>query len=435
MNGVYTAKQLELMRTWQDGKLRRINLLEGSVSSGKTWISLVLWAFWVGTMPKSGLYLMCAKSLTTLKRNCLLPLTELVGSANFAFSVSAKEGTLFGRRVLLEGANDIRSEAKIRGLTLQGAYCDELTLFPEDFFVMLLSRLRVSGAKLIATTNPDNPSHWLKVKYIDRADKLDLECTKFMLDDNTTLDAEYVENLKKEYVGVFYKRFILGEWCAAEGAVYPTFANDSARFTGRTVRSADGSVAFVSHDFDTDEDIRHDILFGSIGLDFGGNGSAHAAVCSGFTKGLRDVIALKEYYRKEAITPMQLYDDVCNFILDCQACWRVTDIYCDTAETTLIRGLRSEVARRGISVNVLNARKGSITGRIRFYSMMMSRGAFFISSECEHTIKAMKSAVWQPGCTVDTRLDNGTLNVDSLDAMEYSTEPYMTDMINVGGRI
>ena len=121
----------------------------------------MLWAFWVKTMPQDGLYMMCAKSLTTLKRNCLLLLQDQVGENNFKFSLAAKEGYLFGRRILLEGANDARSESKIRGLTLQGAYCDELTQFPEDFFAMLLSRLRMPGAKLFATTNPDSPMHWL----------------------------------------------------------------------------------------------------------------------------------------------------------------------------------------------------------------------------------------------------------------------------------
>ena len=134
------------MELWRTKKLQRINLLEGSVSSGKTWISLVLWGFWLATMPQNQLYLMCGKSLTTLKRNCLIPLEGLFGQSNFSFSTSAKEAYLFGRRILLEGANDARSEGKIRGLTLQGAYCDELTLFPKDFFVMLLSRLRVPGA-------------------------------------------------------------------------------------------------------------------------------------------------------------------------------------------------------------------------------------------------------------------------------------------------
>lgn len=203
--------------------MQRINLLEGSVSSGKTWISLVCWGFWLATMPQNQLYLMCGKSLTTLKRNCLIPLEAMFGQSNFSFSTSAKEAYLFGRRILLEGANDARSEGKIRGLTLQGAYCDELTLFPKDFFVMLLSRLRVPGAKLIATTNPDSPEHWLKKEYIDRMAELDMLTMRFLLDDNTTLDRQYVESVKKEYTGVFYNRFILGEWAIAEGLIYPQF--------------------------------------------------------------------------------------------------------------------------------------------------------------------------------------------------------------------
>ena len=91
---VYTPKQRALMGKWQRDELKRINLIEGSVSSGKTWISLVLWAFWVSTMPQDGLYMMCAKSLTTLKRNCLLLLQELVGESNFRFSITSKEGYL-----------------------------------------------------------------------------------------------------------------------------------------------------------------------------------------------------------------------------------------------------------------------------------------------------------------------------------------------------
>ena len=88
------------------------------------------------------------QTLQTLKRNCLMLLQELVGEDNFKYSLSTKEGRLFGRKILLEGANDAKSENKIRGMTLGGAYCDELTLFPKDFFSMLLSRLSVKGAKL-----------------------------------------------------------------------------------------------------------------------------------------------------------------------------------------------------------------------------------------------------------------------------------------------
>ena len=222
---IYTPKQRALMELWRTNRLRRINILEGSVSSGKTWISLVMWAFWVKTMPADpdALYMMCARSLTTLKRNCLLLLQSLVGESNFRFSLNTKEGLLFGRKILLEGANDSQAEAKIRGLTLQGAYCDEATKLPRDFWTMLLSRLRRRGAKLFATTNPDAPYHWLKAEYIDRADELDLLDVKFSLTDNTALPEDYVENIMREYTGVFYRRFILGEWTLAEGLIYPMY--------------------------------------------------------------------------------------------------------------------------------------------------------------------------------------------------------------------
>ncbi len=221
-----TEKQNELLQCAKDG-LRRINILHGSVRSGKTWISLVLWCLWVRNMPREGAYLMTAKTLTTLKRNCLDLLESLAGKNNFSYSLSKKEGVLFGRRIYLEGVNDAGAESKIRGMTLQGAYCDEVTLFTEDFFSMLLSRLSEPGAKLFGTTNPDNPNHWFKVNYIDRRQELDFFLMEFLIDDNTFLDPNYVEQLKKEYTGVFYRRFILGEWCSAEGLVYPMFDKES----------------------------------------------------------------------------------------------------------------------------------------------------------------------------------------------------------------
>lgn len=220
-----TERQNELMRLAKGG-LKRINILHGSVRSGKTWISLILWCIWIRNMPADKTYIMTAKTLTTLKRNCLDLLEVLVGRKNFKYSMSKKEGTLYGRKVYFEGVSDSEAESKIRGMTLQGAYCDEITLFTQDFFNMLLSRLSEPNAKLFGTTNPDNPNHWFKVNYIDRKDELDFFIMEFLIDDNTFLDKHYVEELKKEYTGVFYRRFILGEWCSAEGLVYPMFSRE-----------------------------------------------------------------------------------------------------------------------------------------------------------------------------------------------------------------
>ena len=244
-----TDRQNELMEAAKGG-LKRINILHGSVRSGKTWISLVLWCIWIRNMPADKAYIMTAKTLTTLKRNCLDLLEVLAGRKNFRYSLSKKEGELFGRKIYLEGVNDAGAESKIRGMTLQGAYCDEVTLFNEEFFNMLLSRLSEPEAKLFGTTNPDNPNHWFKVNYIDRRDELDFFMMEFLIDDNTFLDKKYVEELKKEYTGVFYRRFILGEWCSAEGLVYPMFEKE--RHVVREIPEPSGYAEYyISIDYGT----------------------------------------------------------------------------------------------------------------------------------------------------------------------------------------
>ena len=220
MTEFFTSKQTKLISDFKHDRLKRINILDGSVRSGKTVITFILWGLWVATMPIDKTYLMTARTLTTLKRNCLEPMVQFFGAENFQYSISSKQGRLFGRNIQFEGANDAQAEAKIRGLTLQGAYVDEITLVPEDYFTMLLSRLSEKDAKLFGSTNPDSPSHWLKKKYIDRADELSIYYDTYVIDDNTFLDPEYIKSIKNEYVGVFYDRFILGKWVIAEGLVY-----------------------------------------------------------------------------------------------------------------------------------------------------------------------------------------------------------------------
>ena len=360
-------------------------------------------------MPKKGSYLMVGKTLGTLKRNCLDTLAVLVGSKNFTYSLSKKEGILCGRRVYLEGASDARSESKIRGMTLCGAYCDELTLFNEEFFTMLLSRLSEPGAKLFATTNPDNPNHWLYKKYILRKGDLDFNLYKFLIGQNLFLPRDYIENLKKEYTGVFYERFILGNWVAAEGVIYKEFA--------------DASEEFIIDGID-----ENDIMFATVGVDFGGNKSAHAFVCNGYTRGFEKVVTLDEFYLKERISPRELEERFIEFILKQQRKYKVYEAYCDSAETTLIEGLRLAAAKRGVQIDIRLAKKGRITERIRFFNRLMSMRRYLILRCCKNTIDALCSAVWDDRAVGDTRLDNGVLNVDSLDALEYAAEPYFADL-------
>lgn len=409
----FTAKQNELMRLFKQDKLKRLNILQGSVRSGKTWISLILWALWVAIRPKEYIYMMCGKSLQTLKRNCLLPMQELFGEKLFTFSLSTKEGVLFGRKIMLEGANDARSENKIRGATLGGAYCDELTLFPKDFFVMLLSRLSVEGAKLFATTNPDVPTHWLKKEYLDNKKLVDdLLSIFFSIDDNTTLPADYIASLKMEYTGVFYDRFILGKWVVAQGAIYKIFSDEPSSYN------------IVAAELPHLDQI-------NVGLDFGGNESAHALVACGITQDYRRLFALKsEHIPAAGMTPQELYKRVYDFCAGIKQRYGIVPIlYGDSAEQTLIAGLRQALKPLGIIVK--NALKREINDRIRATTMLMAGGRFkLISEECSSLIDAFQGAVYDDKVIgAEVRLDDGTSDIDTLDAFEYSFERYIPRLI------
>ncbi|HZE37764.1 MAG TPA: PBSX family phage terminase large subunit [Stackebrandtia sp.] len=219
----------------------RLNIFEGAVRSGKTIASLLAWLKFVREAPEGPL-LMVGKTERTLKRNILDPLIEMLGNRRCKLIGGAGELWLLGRLVYIAGANDERSQEKIRGLTLVGAYVDEASILPESFWAMLKTRLSVEGARLICTTNPDGPNHWLKRDHLNRAtvhltregeiqrfqseDLLDLHRFSFQLDDNPSLPRSYIEETKKEHVGLWYRRLVLGDWCLAEGAVYEMFDPD-----------------------------------------------------------------------------------------------------------------------------------------------------------------------------------------------------------------
>ncbi len=225
----FSPKQLDVIF----GEWAQLNVLEGSVRSGKTVSSLPAWMRYVTTAPPGPLA-MLGKTQRTLKRNILDPLQEMFGKELIRVNYGQGEATLAGRQVYLFGGNDVRAEYNIRGGTWAGAYVDEATLLSEDFFFMLLSRVSVPGARIFCTTNPDSPYHWFHQKVLMREgemnteeEPLTLKRWRFKLEDNLSLDPAYVARLKRQYVGLWYKRFIDGEWTLAEGAIYGGFVDES----------------------------------------------------------------------------------------------------------------------------------------------------------------------------------------------------------------
>lgn len=168
----------------------------------------------------------------------------------------------------------------------------------------------------------------------------------------------------------------------------------------------------------------------SFGVDFGGNGSATTFVLTGVSADLRRLCVLEEYYRKEIISPTQLERDFVDFVRMCQDKYgAVYTCYADSAEQTLIQGLRAACQRERVMIDIANARKGPINDRIRFFCRLMGADRFHISRQCKYTIDALRDAVWDPRSIEDSRLDDGKHNIDSLDAMEYSVERLMADMM------
>ena len=411
-------KQLDFLLN----KDRRINLLTGSVRSGKTYVSLLKWAIFVGLMPESAEFLMTGKTLTSLKRNCLGLLQDLVGSDNFKFSVSQKSGKLFGRTIWLEGANDDRAESKIRGMTLGGAYVDELTQVPEDFYKMLLSRLSVKNAKLYATTNPDTPNHWVKKQIIDN-EEIDKQVWNFILDDNVILkeqNEEYFEQLKKEYQsmgGVFYDRFILGLWVLAEGLIYRQFANNTELFI------KDSAID------ENKNPINFMII--TIGLDYGASKSSTSIICNGITPYFKEVWALDEMKIEGVYTPEELYKHFEKFYKRIVSKYgKVTSSFADWGGLgqTFTFGLNRYLQQHNIPLQVQDCIKGEIIDRIQMDLTLFARSKRYILKSCKNLIEAYKQAVWDDK-KENTRLDDYSSDIDSLDANEYSYYPYYDKLL------
>lgn len=412
----FSEKQADLIRKFKNNELKRINLLEGAVRSGKTWISLIVFALWVAIQPKDATFLMVARTLTTLKRNCLDLLQGLVGEKNFNYSLSQKQGLLFGRVVYLEGVNDARAEGKIRGMTLTGAYCDEVTLFTEDFFTMLLSRLSMPGAKLFCTTNPDTPQHWLNVKYIKRAKELDMLICKYNIDDNKTLDKAYVEALKKEYTGVFYKRFILGQWVVADGACYPQFADAPEKYI---VDKIPDNQNFIS-----------------IGLDWGGNKSLTAFVACMVHGNFDRIGFIKDYHitgRKGTIDGDRVNTEFIRFVKAVQAEYKapVKYAFCDSAEQYLNAGLAKAVKGAGLNISIGDSHKAEIVQRIICLNTLFNTGRAYVLKDCNLVKDGLMGAMWDEEAAKkgqDKRLDNFTSDIDIVDATEYSFSRFMSQL-------
>lgn len=380
----------------------RINILQGAVRSGKSYIAT--WIFLkMLTFGKPGEYAIITRTYDSFKRNILPLFTQIIGGEVRYYS-GKREMHLWGKTVHIIGADDERAEAKIRGPTFSGAYVDEATIIPESVFKMLISRCVMREAKIIATTNPDTPYHWLKTDYIDA--NPDVKCFHFTLDDNPELSEDEKEYLKRQYKGIWHKRFVDGLWVQAEGAVYDFF---------------DEKIHVMDYPTSQAE-------YYVVGVDYGTTNPC-AFVLIGINRSKYPNIWVEdEYYfdsktNQRQKTDSEYADDLRKFIYGKP----IKAIYIDPSAASF----KAECAKVGID-GLYDAQNEVIDG-IRLVSAHLNNGSIKVCAKAKNLIKEFQSYVWDPK-SLKTGVDKPMKENDhALDALRYAMYSHFFNKSN--GRI
>lgn len=367
----------------------KINIWEGAVRSGKTYISLWRFLAELSEGPE-GEYVMISRTYDSFKRNVLPELMTMIGG-DIKYYKGNREIHLWGKTVHVVGADDERAESKIRGPTFSGAYVDEITIIPESVFRMLISRCAMRGAKIFGTTNPDSPYHWLKKDFL--TDNPDVKSWQFTLEDNPQLTQENKEYLKRQYKGLWYQRFIEGKWVQAEGTVYDYF--------DEKLHLIDFAPSYPNTYI--------------VGIDYGTTNPC-AFVLLGYNPNhFPNWWVEEEYYydskkHQRQKTDSEYASDLQKFIEGRP----VKAIYLDPSAVSF----RMELSKQGIQ-NIFEADNNVLDG-IRFVSKMLNNGTFKICKSCKNLIKEFQSYVWDENWAKKGIDKPKKENDHALDALRYA---------------
>lgn len=342
--------------------LPRMTIVEGCISSGKTFIcNHKAIEHIINNYRKLGLIFFVGRTLTTLEQNVLQPLSLQYGDM-FKYSINQKKATICGIEIRLVGCNDMPSEFKIRGSTAEFIYGDELTLWNKPFLTRCMGSLRVPGACFLGTTNPDAPTNFVKTDYLDRKDKLGVRNISFDMADNPSLTEEYIKQVDMEYEGVFHDRFIKGLWTLAEGLIYPHYQQAIVPTIDRY---------YTEYQISIDYGIQNPFAMGLYGL------------CNG------DWHKVKEYHHSGRETQQQktdgeYYEDLEKFANKLP----IRKVIIDPSATSFITLIR----RKG-KFAVVSADNSVLDG-IRETASALKQGLLFINDCCVENIKEFKIYAW-----------------------------------------
>lgn len=340
------------------------------------------------------------------------------------------------RIIIFAGGGKEDSYKKIRGNSYGMWIATEINLHHKNTIREAFNRtIAAHRRKVFWDLNPDNPNAPIYKEYIDKYAKQAaagelvggynyMHCTLY---DNINLTPERIREIESQYTpgSIWYLQDIKGMRVTAQGLIYRQFAEDT------------NSKAFRFRRTEKPKDIMEIIL----SIDFGGSGSGHAFSATAITRGFNEVVSLASEWHgcqdengnQIEIDPEQLgqmFVDFCLKVINLYG--YITVVYCDSAEQTLILGIKSSLRKAGLGwIRVENALKEQINDRIRLTTRLMAQGRYsYMDLMCDSLVAAFCSAVWDPDeITKNIRLDDGTSDIDSLDAFEYTIERYITKLI------
>ena len=399
----FSKKQLKVLSWWmKDSPVRDYEgiICDGSIRSGKTvseGISFFIWAF---ANFQDQNFALCGKTINSFRRNVWTWCKSLLKLRGYTISESRDENkiTIIYKGKMnyfyIFGGRDERSQDLIQGITLAGVLFDEVALMPESFVNQATGRCSVAGSKFWFNCNPDNPSHWFKKNWIEKAESKKLLYLHFTMDDNLSLSEDIKERYRGLYVGVFFKRFILGLWVVAEGAIYDMFSEESNCYDKlpKNIQTyADPVVA----------------------IDYGTTNPLAALLCIDDEDKL--YIESEYYFNSRAEgyqkTDEQYLDDIDAWLQKTLGTNSYPQLIVDPSAASFIIAART----RGYRVKEAD---NTVLDGIRQTATLLAKRILLINKQCKNLIREILGYVWDDNSKVE-REKPLKMNDHAVDAMRY----------------
>lgn len=431
----FGQKHIDYIRKCHDNTY---NIGEGAVRAGKTVDNVLAFAFEL-CKTKDKFHLATGSTMANAKLN--------IGDANgfgleHIFRGQCKWSkykdndcliirgpyTEFAEKVVIfAGGKSSDSYKKIRGNSYGMWIATEINLHHDNTIKEAMNRqLAADMIKIFWDLNPEHPKAPIYVQYLDKwqekAEKKELiggyNYEHFTIFDNINISQQRFDEIVSRYEkgSIWYIRDIEGKRSIAEGLIYHKMATSIA---------ADDKLFFMSKEAVKELIRLNEVMKINVGVDFGGNGSGHAFVATAVTKRFRQIIVIRsERHFGDDVDPDVLGGLFLEFIKKVSDDYaEPTKVYADSAEQVLIRGLRKVLANNSMGhIKISNAQKSKITNRIFLTTAMTAQGRLFYTEDTETYQEAVSMAVWDSKKLELERLDDGTSDIDTLDAFEYTIE-------------